>query len=133
MTRIRPMLATPVPEPFDRPGWVYEEKYDGERAIGVSRFQLLQRRALGQLSEPVFAVFDCLERGGESLLRSPLREQRAVLEEIVPERRARSCAHGDCPSMGSQHTERRRREAGRGSSARKVLRRMSPGVAREAG
>jgi hypothetical protein len=26
------MLATLVPEPFDRPGWVYEEKYDGDRA-----------------------------------------------------------------------------------------------------
>jgi len=29
MRRIKPMLATLVPEPFDRPGWVYEEKYDG--------------------------------------------------------------------------------------------------------
>src|SRR4030088_3064761 len=117
MIRIKPMLATLVPEPFDRPGWVYEEKYDGERAIarrhgkrvrlysrnlrditpdfadiaraigqlpggdlvldgeivafdrhGVSRFQLLQRRALGDPVEPMFAVFDCLERRGESVL-----------------------------------------------------------------
>lgn len=27
------MLATLVPEPFDRPGWVYEEKYDGDRIL----------------------------------------------------------------------------------------------------
>jgi bifunctional non-homologous end joining protein LigD len=94
---IRPMLATLVPKPFHRAGWVYEEKYDGVRALayrrrsrvrlysrnlkditaeyseiagalgrlatgkfvldgeivafdrrGVSRFQLLQRRALGE-------------------------------------------------------------------------------------
>ena len=27
------MLATLVSEPFNRPGWVYEEKYDGERLL----------------------------------------------------------------------------------------------------
>lgn len=31
--RIRPMLATLIPEPFHSPGWVYEEKYDGVRLI----------------------------------------------------------------------------------------------------
>lgn len=31
--RIQPMLATLVSEPFDRPGWVYEEKYDGFRIL----------------------------------------------------------------------------------------------------
>jgi len=31
--RVRPMLATLVHEPFDRPGWVYEEKYDGFRLL----------------------------------------------------------------------------------------------------
>jgi bifunctional non-homologous end joining protein LigD len=31
--RVQPMLATLVPEPFDRPGWVYEEKYDGFRIL----------------------------------------------------------------------------------------------------
>src|SRR3954447_11593757 len=33
MKPIAPMLATLVAEPFDRPGWVYEEKYDGIRAL----------------------------------------------------------------------------------------------------
>ena len=31
--RVRPMLATLVPDPFHRPGWVYEEKYDGYRIL----------------------------------------------------------------------------------------------------
>jgi bifunctional non-homologous end joining protein LigD len=31
--RVHPMLATLVTEPFDRPGWVYEEKYDGDRIL----------------------------------------------------------------------------------------------------
>jgi bifunctional non-homologous end joining protein LigD len=31
--RVHPMLATLVREPFDRPGWVYEEKYDGYRIL----------------------------------------------------------------------------------------------------
>lgn len=30
---VRPMLATLVGEPFDRPGWIYEEKYDGDRIL----------------------------------------------------------------------------------------------------
>jgi bifunctional non-homologous end joining protein LigD len=31
--RVNPMLASLVPKPFDRPGWVYEEKYDGYRIL----------------------------------------------------------------------------------------------------
>jgi bifunctional non-homologous end joining protein LigD len=31
--RARPMLATLVAQPFDKPGWVYEEKYDGDRML----------------------------------------------------------------------------------------------------
>jgi len=40
------MLATLVAQPFDRPGWVYEEKYDGERILAYkerSRVRLLSR------------------------------------------------------------------------------------------
>lgn len=128
------MLATLVPEPFDRPGWVFEEKYDGDRTLAyrrkgrvslvsrnlkdvtarfeaiasaiarlpggdlvldgevvvfdrhdVSRFQLLQRRALGEPARTVYAVFDCLEREGKSLLEAPLRKRRAALEATVPD------------------------------------------------
>jgi bifunctional non-homologous end joining protein LigD len=31
--RVRPMLATLVEQPFDKPDWVYEEKYDGYRLL----------------------------------------------------------------------------------------------------
>jgi bifunctional non-homologous end joining protein LigD len=40
------MLATLVPEPFDKPGWVYEEKYDGDRLLAYKekgRVRLLSR------------------------------------------------------------------------------------------
>src|SRR5205085_7297764 len=30
---VRPMLATPVAEPFDRRGWLFEVKWDGYRTI----------------------------------------------------------------------------------------------------
>ena len=44
--RVHPMLATLVDEPFDRPGWVYEEKYDGYRILAYkegARATLLSR------------------------------------------------------------------------------------------
>lgn len=44
--RVQPMLATLVAEPFDKPGWVYEEKYDGDRILAYkqeNRVQLLSR------------------------------------------------------------------------------------------
>src|SRR5437764_1125660 len=31
--RVKPMLATLIPKPFHKPGWVYEEKYDGYRLL----------------------------------------------------------------------------------------------------
>ena len=44
--RVQPMLATLVSEPFDRPGWDYEEKYDGDRMLAYKnedRVRLLSR------------------------------------------------------------------------------------------
>jgi bifunctional non-homologous end joining protein LigD len=44
--RVHPMLATLVPEPVNRRGWVYEEKYDGDRILAYKegdRVRLLSR------------------------------------------------------------------------------------------
>jgi bifunctional non-homologous end joining protein LigD len=35
--RVQPMLATLVRKPFDKPGWVYEEKYDGIRILAYKQ------------------------------------------------------------------------------------------------
>jgi len=61
---------------------------DGEVVIfdrrGISRFQLLQRRMVGEgASAPVFVVFDCLYARGRDLRRLPLGERRAVVEREV--------------------------------------------------
>ena len=44
--RVRPMLPTLVTQPFNRPGWEYEEKYDGDRTLAYKegdRVRLLSR------------------------------------------------------------------------------------------
>ena len=47
--RISPMLATLVPEPFTRPNWVFEEKYDGVRILAYkegTKVTLISRNAI---------------------------------------------------------------------------------------
>jgi bifunctional non-homologous end joining protein LigD len=51
--RVAPMLATLVRKPFNRPGWVYEEKYDGFRILAYKegpRVTLLSRNAKDRTS-----------------------------------------------------------------------------------
>src|SRR6201996_4670443 len=46
---IAPMLATLVDAPFDKPNWVYEEKYDGVRMLAYkkgSKVSLISRNAI---------------------------------------------------------------------------------------
>src|SRR5262245_15324100 len=61
---------------------------DGEVVVldegGVSRFQLLQRRAAGT-SPTIYVVFDCLYARGRDLTSRPLHERRAALEAEVVE------------------------------------------------
>ena len=47
--RVRPMLALLVPTPFHRPGWVFEEKYDGIQILAYkegTKMTLLSRNDL---------------------------------------------------------------------------------------
>jgi bifunctional non-homologous end joining protein LigD len=52
--RVHPMLASLVAKPFDRPGWVYEEKYDGIRILAYKegvRITLLTRNDLDRTAD----------------------------------------------------------------------------------
>jgi bifunctional non-homologous end joining protein LigD len=47
--RVSPMLATLIEKPFDLPGWIYEEKYDGVRILAYKegqRVSLLTRSGI---------------------------------------------------------------------------------------
>src|SRR5215469_1039806 len=60
--RVQPMLATLVENPFHKPGWVYEEKYDGIRVLAYKegkQVQLLSRNDIDRtrhFSEIVVAI-----------------------------------------------------------------------------
>jgi bifunctional non-homologous end joining protein LigD len=59
---IKPMKATLVDEPFDEPGWIYEIKWDGYRAVSVlndGKASLLSRNNL--LFEQFSPINDLLE------------------------------------------------------------------------
>lgn len=52
--RAKPNLATMVREPFHRDGWVYEEKYDGDRILAYKEgghVSLLSRNAKDRTSD----------------------------------------------------------------------------------
>jgi bifunctional non-homologous end joining protein LigD len=83
------MLATLVAEPFHRPGWVYEEKYDGYRILAFKQgaaVSLRSRNALEKAAmfpsiaaavqklEPATAVLD-----GEVVALDPRRVSRFTL------------------------------------------------------
>lgn len=61
---IRPMLATPVEKSFDRPGWIFEIKWDGYRAIAEvekKKIRLYSRRHLS-FEQDYAAVVESLKR-----------------------------------------------------------------------
>jgi bifunctional non-homologous end joining protein LigD len=93
------MLATLVQQPFRRPGWVYEEKYDGIRALAYRRgsdVRLISRNmldltggfpqivgALGRLPDGDFILdgeIVVLDRTGVS--RFQLLQQRGTSDDI---------------------------------------------------
>ncbi len=62
--RVRPMLATLVATPFHRPGWIYEEKYDGYRIVAYKegREVTLLTRNLKDRTEDFRDVADAVRK-----------------------------------------------------------------------
>jgi bifunctional non-homologous end joining protein LigD len=75
--RVHAMLALLVPKPFDRPGWVFEEKYDGYRILAYKegpKVTLLSRNDLDR----------SMTFGGVAAALSQLRDRTLLLDgEIV--------------------------------------------------
>src|SRR4030095_6226036 len=61
---VRPMLATLVDQPFDEPGWLYEIKWDGYRAVAMinkGKVDLLSRNNKS-FNEKFYPVADALKK-----------------------------------------------------------------------
>jgi bifunctional non-homologous end joining protein LigD len=63
---IMPMLATLVDKPFDEPGWMYEVKWDGYRAIGyVNKGETeIRSRNNKSFNEKFYPVYEALKKSG---------------------------------------------------------------------
>ena len=60
----RPMLATLVDKPFDEPGWLYEIKWDGYRAVGMinkGKVNLVSRNNKS-FNEKFYPIVDALKK-----------------------------------------------------------------------
>lgn len=76
--RADPMLATPVSESFDKPGAVYEEKYDGDRVLAYkeeSRVLLLPRNGKERTER-----FAGIAAASPVNVRRPLTAKRACVQ-----------------------------------------------------
>src|SRR5215210_2763128 len=63
---IMPMLATLVDKPFEEPGWMYEVKWDGYRAIGyVNKGETeIRSRNNKSFNEKFYPVYEALKKSG---------------------------------------------------------------------
>ncbi|HKG69593.1 MAG TPA: DNA ligase D [Segetibacter sp.] len=63
---IMPMLATLVDKPFNEPGWMYEVKWDGYRAIGyVNKGETeIRSRNNKSFNEKFYPVYEALKKSG---------------------------------------------------------------------
>jgi bifunctional non-homologous end joining protein LigD len=170
------MLASLSKELVSGPEWVYEEKYDGIRAVGyrdgervrllsrsgqdlttgfpaivaalralsdddfvldgelvvfdedgVSRFQLLQRRADPRLPV-VYVVFDCLRSRGRDLLPRPLEERRKRVLELIPRRSGPLMPSRRLPHDGEKALATARAKSWEGIIAKPATSPYEPGV-----
>lgn len=61
---VQPMLATLVDEPFDEPGWLYEVKWDGYRALAFLKKGKPELRSRNNKSfnDTYYPIYDALKR-----------------------------------------------------------------------
>jgi bifunctional non-homologous end joining protein LigD len=65
--KVKPMKATLIDEPFNDPGWVYEVKWDGYRAIAIitpGKAELVSRNSLA--FDQFYPINTLLGKWGES-------------------------------------------------------------------
>ena len=79
--RVHPMLATLVAQAFDEPGWVFEEKYDGDRILAYKegrRVRLLSRNGKDRTERfpRIAAAIESLTLGDPSSGRRGRRVRR---------------------------------------------------------
>jgi len=75
--KIKPMLATPVDRPFDRPGWLFEIKWDGWRVLSEiqdGRVNLYSRTSLSYNER-----FPALVRGLQSFQHDAILDGEVVV------------------------------------------------------
>jgi bifunctional non-homologous end joining protein LigD len=170
------MLASLSKELVTGPEWVYEEKYDGIRAVsyrdgesvrilsrtgqdltdgftsvgesmrdltdrdvvldgelvvfdakGVSRFQLLQRRA-DPRTRTVYVLFDCLRSQGRDILSRPLEVRRKRLLDLVPRRSGPLMPSRRLPRDGERALAAAREKGWEGIIAKIAASPYEPGV-----
>jgi len=170
------MLASLSKDLVIGPAWVYEEKYDGIRAVsyrdgesvrilsrtgqdltggfpslvgslrdlpdrdvvldgelvvfdetGVSRFQLLQRRA-DPRTRTFYVVFDCLRSQGRDMLPRPLDERRQRLLDLVPRRSGGVMPSRRLPRDGERALATAREKGWEGIIAKIATSPYEPGV-----
>jgi bifunctional non-homologous end joining protein LigD len=117
------MLASLVPVPFDRPGWVFEEKYDGYRILAYkegAKVTLLSRNnldrtatfatvatAVGQLSNRTLLLDgEVVAFDSNGVSRFQLLQQGDVLQRFA----VFDCVYRNGLDLRSEPLSRRRRE-----------------------
>jgi bifunctional non-homologous end joining protein LigD len=65
-TTFSPMLATLVDKPFDDPGWQYEVKWDGYRAVALMNNQTVELKSRNNKSfnDQFYPVYDAIKKWG---------------------------------------------------------------------
>jgi len=118
--KIRPMLATPIEEPFDNPAWLFEIKWDGYRAVAFIKdgaVRLVSRNQndlTGQFPElrdlPGFIKAKQAIVDGEIVARA-IRGRHTGVGADPRVRPGNAAAAHDCRNVRRSITRRRRANA----------------------